>query len=196
MISRTMVLYVRHFRLTCELANSYVACDGFSGEAWLIDVGEMSERLVHWVIETGVRLTGIFITHSHYDHNGGVAAYSERFPDVKVYGGSLACAGDRTIVVQGGEQLAVGETAMKVIALPGHTSDHLALYSPQDRVLFSGDALFAGSVGGTPSEAAKRDLITIIKEKVLSLPDGTVIYPGHGPPTTIGIERRGNPFFH
>lgn len=191
-----MVLYVRHFRLTCELANSYVACDSLSGEAWLIDVGEMSERLVNWVTKTGVRLKGIFITHSHYDHNGGVAAYVERFPGIHVYGGSLACAGDRTMVVHGGEELALGDVAVKVITVPGHTSDHMALYSPDNGVLFSGDALFAGSVGGTPSEAAKRDLIANIREKVFSLPDAVVIYPGHGPPTTVGIERRGNPFFH
>ncbi|MCX7625781.1 MAG: MBL fold metallo-hydrolase, partial [Candidatus Sumerlaeaceae bacterium] len=87
MIAPKMVLYVRHFRLTCELANSYVACDGATGEAWLVDVGEVSERLVEWVRHTGARLKAIFITHSHYDHNAGVAAYLERFSGVTVYGG-------------------------------------------------------------------------------------------------------------
>ncbi|MCX7626177.1 MAG: MBL fold metallo-hydrolase, partial [Candidatus Sumerlaeaceae bacterium] len=134
--------------------------------------------------------------HSHYDHNGGLAAYLERFSGVTVYGGSVDCAGNQTVPVGDGDQLALGQVPVKVIAVPGHTPDHMVLYAPDNGVLFSGDALFAGSVGGAPSLAAKRELIANIKEKIFSLPASAIIYPGHGPPTTVEIERRANPFFH
>jgi glyoxylase-like metal-dependent hydrolase (beta-lactamase superfamily II) len=187
-------IYVRHFRLTCELANSYVVCDGASGDAWLVDVGEMSPRLVDWVEKTRLRLTAIFITHSHYDHNGAVDAYLARYPNVRVYGGSQACAGAMTTVVGDGAELTLGVTPARVISVPGHTPDHLALHFPSENILFSGDALFAGSIGGTSSDALKTQLVMNLKTKVLCLPADTIIYPGHGPPTTVRIEKLANPF--
>ncbi len=189
-----MALYVRHFRLTCELANSYVACDGASGEAWLVDVGEMSERLIAWLKATELRVSGIFITHAHYDHNGAVADYLELLGDIPVYGGSKACGGSSTVVVKDGDNLHLGQQPAQVLATPGHTPEHLMLYFPEAKVLFSGDALFAGSVGGTNSEALRQQQRDALCQKVLTLPDDVSIYPGHGPPTSVAIERAANPF--
>lgn len=189
-----MALYVRHFRLTCELANTYVACDEASGEAWLVDVGEMSQRLLAWLKEVGVRVSGIFITHAHYDHNGAVEQYLEHLGELPLYGGSKACGGARTIVLNQGDRLELGRERAEVIATPGHTPEHLMLYFPEAKVLFSGDALFAGSVGGTNSEALRQQQRDALCQRVLTLPDDVWVYPGHGPPTSVGIERAGNPF--
>ena len=75
-----------------------------------------------------------------------------------------------------------------------HTPDHIMVYFPEQKILFSGDALFAGSVGGTHSEKARRTQLETIREKVLTLPPDVRIYPGHGPPTTVQVERKANPF--
>ncbi len=191
-----MSLYVRHFRLTCELANTYVACDGDTGVAWLVDVGEMSQRLIEWIHRAGLRIEGIFITHAHYDHNGAVETYTSLFPQATVLGGSEACAPGKTTVLSDGATVHIGNQKALVLSVPGHTPEHLVLYVPSAGVLFSGDALFAGSVGGTSSEKARTDQLEAIRSKIFSLPPHVVIYPGHGPPTTVRIESQANPFFH
>ncbi|MGB9692795.1 MAG: hydroxyacylglutathione hydrolase family protein [Candidatus Sumerlaeaceae bacterium] len=191
-----MGLYVRHFRLTCELANTYVACDGATGVAWLVDVGEMSDRLIDWIRQSRLRVVGIFITHAHYDHNGAVDSYIRLFPGAKVYGGSQACAPGKTMTVSDGTPLEIGSVGAVAFHVPGHTAEHMVLYVPSAGVLFSGDALFAGSVGGTSNEAAKHHQLEALRQKVLALPPTVVIYPGHGPPTSVRIESQANPFFH
>jgi len=181
--------------MTVELANTYVVCDGATCEAWLVDVGEMSERLLAWVDSCGLKVTGLFITHAHHDHNGAVEAYRSHFPSVPVYGGSAACAAGCTTVVADGQKLRLGQEDAGVLATPGHTPEHVMLYFPDGGVLFSGDALFAGSVGGTFTQSAREQQIDVIRRKVLTLPADVRIYPGHGPMTTVRVEREGNPFF-
>jgi len=190
-----MGLYVRHFRLTCELANTYVVCNAGDGKAWIVDVGEMSARMVEWIKKSRLTIIGIVITHAHYDHNGAVEEYLQTFGEIPVFGGSEACAPGRTTVVADGQRLMLGDYEAHIFSTPGHTPDHIMVYFPEQKILFSGDALFAGSVGGTHSEKARRTQLQTIREKVLTLSPDVRIYPGHGPPTTVQVEREANPFF-
>lgn len=191
-----MMLYVRHFPLKVELANSYVACDSATGTAWLIDVGEVSHRLIDWVRAVGVRVCGVFITHGHHDHCAALQEYRALFGPIPVYAAASGrWLSGQTQPLVDGATLQLGSLRALVFETPGHTPDHLMLYVPQGRALFSGDALFAGSVGGTSSIEAKSLQLSRIREKVFSLPSDVRIYPGHGPVTTVAIERSWNPFF-
>ena len=94
-----------------------------------------------------------------------------------------------------GEVIKIGDGELKVIHVPGHSPGSVALYDAKDGFVITGDALFSGSVGRTDLPGGDmRTLISSIKNGLLSLPDSTVVYPGHGPATTIGQERHSNPY--
>ena len=103
---------------------------------------------------------------------------------------------NRIQYVEDGQRITVGGVTLKVLHTPGHTPGGISLLleKPRTGIVFSGDALFAGSVGRTDLGGSQEALIRSIKEKLLALPDDTIVYPGHGPATTIGEERRNNPF--
>ncbi|MCX8171619.1 MAG: MBL fold metallo-hydrolase, partial [Candidatus Bathyarchaeota archaeon] len=99
------------------------------------------------------------------------------------------------LILQGGEEIEVGYIKLKVLHTPGHTPGSISLYYEDSGAVFTGDTLFAGSVGRTDLPGSSyRDLMLSVKKKILVLPDETVVYPGHGERTTIGLERRFNPF--
>jgi glyoxylase-like metal-dependent hydrolase (beta-lactamase superfamily II) len=123
-----------------------------------------------------------------------VGDYLREFPAAKAYGGSSGCAGKHTIVLSDGDTIKVGTLEARVLRVGGHTPDMHVLYFPAAGVLFSGDALFAGSVGGTSSPAARDEQTGAIRAKILELPDDVRVYGGHGPPTTVYIEKHHNPF--
>jgi len=95
-----------------------------------------------------------------------------------------------------GDEIAFGEVRGRVVATPGHTKGGVCLYFPQDRVLLAGDTLFAGGIGRTDLPGGSLPALEMsIRERLFTLPDDTVFYPGHGPAGTIGEEKRENPFF-
>lgn len=183
-----------HYRLDTELANCYLLADKERGDVILIDAGEFRSELVVFVHQNHLNLRQIFITHSHHDHNGAVEQYREAFGNPDVLGGSTACGGKSTRVLKDGDEVMVGPLRGQALAVPGHTPDQMCLYFPELRVLFTGDSLFAGSVGGTAGTANREEQIRGIKEKLLSLPEDVHVYSGHGPATTIYIEKNHNPF--
>ncbi|GIX44793.1 MAG: MBL fold hydrolase [Candidatus Sumerlaea sp.] len=189
------MLYVRHFRLNPEFVNSYVVADSESGQALLVDAGEWSSEIARFIEKSRLTLTGIFITHRHYDHVGALPEYIARYPNVRVYCGEPVGAGTDVFVrVRDGDSVALGRNAATVYHVPGHTDDQYVLYFPDAGLLFSGDTLFAGSVGGTSGEVARNQQLTALRQKILVLSDRVRVFPGHGPVTTVGIERRANPF--
>lgn len=100
-----------------------------------------------------------------------------------------------TDYLEDGDKIQIGEEYLQVLAVPGHSPGSIALYSPQSHFVITGDALFAGSIGRTDLPGGDyRTLIDSIQHKLLTLPADTVVYPGHGPATTIEKERRDNPF--
>lgn len=150
-------------------------------------------------------------SHGHFDHIGGNAGLVERTgAELLIHGDDLAFLREAGVhaehwgmeftaspepdrLLTGGESLAVGELAFEVIHTPGHSPGGISLYMPGH--LFTGDALFEGSIGRTDLPGGDyATLIRSIRERLLILPDDTVVHPGHGPESTIGRERSGNPF--
>jgi hydroxyacylglutathione hydrolase len=187
-------MIIKHFPIELELANCYLLVDEDTRDALLVDAGEFRSELSDYVAAHGLNVRAIFVTHPHHDHNGAVDEYARIFGVDLIYGGSGRCAGRRTRVVNDGKTVSAGSITGVALSVPGHMPDLLCLQVPTARAVFTGDSLFAGSVGGTSSAEAREQQLTAIREKLLSLPDEVIVYSGHGPATTIGIERRFNAF--
>ena len=204
---------IRSFTFNYLEEKTYLVWDE-SLEAVLIDPGcyrpSEAPELSRFIEENKLKLKAIWLTHGHFDHICGVAS----FPGVPVYMHPadkpvLAISGDMatglrlrapdtsfsTVDISDGDELRVGKTAFKVIATPGHTPGGVCFYDETDGVLFSGDTLFAGSIGRSDLPMGDYDsLIVSLMEKIMGLPGGVEVYPGHGPSTDIATERTHNPF--
>lgn len=182
----------RHFRLDVNESNSYLLACSETRDALLVDAGEMSPLLLDFLDEHGLTLKAIFITHDHFDHSAGLNAAFEHF-DAEVFCGKGLGIGVPATVAKHGETMSLGALTGTFLATPGHTPDSVSLMFPG--LVFTGDALFAGSVGGTASPKAAKQQIDAIRKHILSLPEDYEVHPGHGPSSTVGIEKRFSPFF-
>ncbi len=184
-------------------------------EAVVIDPGGESSRIVEILKAKQLTLTAIWLTHSHLDHCGGVAAL-KRYADVplsahpieaplrarvveigQMYGADedLENCPEPEQSLRGGEQLTFGPLSFEVLFTPGHSPGHLCFYEKSAKALIAGDAVFAGSIGRTDLPGGDSEtLLASIHQKILTLPADTVIMSGHGPDTTVGEEARSNPF--
>ncbi|MCB0337993.1 MAG: MBL fold metallo-hydrolase [Bdellovibrionales bacterium] len=208
------MLEIETFVVTPFAQNARVLLDGET--AVVIDPGGESEKIWRFIQDRGVRLTEIWLTHSHVDHCGGVAALKEKSEAILVahsneeflrsnvdkicamYGlpqGDMSNCPEPDVCIVGGEQLQIGSNLFEVLFTPGHSPGHVSFFAPSLGIIFSGDVLFQGSIGRTDLPGGDHQtLLTSIKEKLLVLPEKTVVYCGHGPNTTIEIERENNPF--
>jgi glyoxylase-like metal-dependent hydrolase (beta-lactamase superfamily II) len=191
--------------------NVYVITDPATRETAVVDVGFEPERVIELVEREGLRVRWLLATHAHYDH---VAAM---LPVQKAVGGAFALhPADRplleAVAIQGsmfglppvavpevglelaeGVPVPLGEQFLDVLFTPGHSPGHVTFR--HGKTLWSGDVLFAGSVGRTDLPGASWDVLErSIKDKLFPLGDDVKVLPGHGPATTIGAERRANPF--
>ena len=180
------------FLLDANESNAFVLGCEETREALLVDVGDADPRIEEFLDQHGLRLTTVFITHDHYDHTGGLD-HVLREHDVEVLSGRGDAGGRNARRVRHGDEVRIGQLAGAVLATPGHTPDSVSLAFPG--LVFTGDALFAGSVGGTTSSANARQEIEHIRKHIFALPDECEIHPGHGPASTVGVERQYNPFF-
>lgn len=182
-----------HFRLNVIEVNSFILGCPETREAVLVDCGEFDPRLAEFVEQHDLSLTAIFITHDHYDHVQGLRDAATHF-GAMVYAGTARPGGyEADRVVGPGDVLQVGAMTGRIVDTSGHTPVGLSLIF-SDRV-FTGDALFAGSVGGTSNPEDHARQIELIRANLFTLPDDTLVHGGHGPSSTIGIEKRYNPFF-
>jgi len=192
--------------------NSYVLRSG--GDCWVVDPGMWPRRLVRFLRELAVVPSRILLTHGHGDHIAGIGKLRKAFEgvwlccpaadtamlrDVKLnmsgaFGlGIKAPQADE--LLEPGMLLKLGHESWKVLDTSGHTPGGVSYYCAAEAMVLTGDALFAGSIGRTDIPAASEArLLGNIREHLLSLPDETRIMPGHGQPSTIGAERRTNPF--
>jgi hydroxyacylglutathione hydrolase len=211
----TLTAFQQHTRvLGCERTRRAVC----------VDPGEAAGEIVGALERHGLELQAIALTHAHMDHVGGVAALKRARPEAVVLlheaDEPLYFALPRQPELLGipraqwrqfgfeyeepppverhwqdGEIYRVGELSFKVLHCPGHTPGHVVLFEPDERKVFVGDCLFAGSVGRTDLPGGStRELMDSIHDKLLTLGDDVTVYSGHGPETTIGRERRTNPF--
>jgi hydroxyacylglutathione hydrolase len=180
-----------------------------AAEAAVIDPGGDAAALRLELAGMGTTCAGILITHGHFDHLGGVAdlaegtgaavwmpegerALLERYPEFAPVG-----AGGRPYtpdnLLTGGETVELAGLSFECVAIPGHSPAHVAFHA--DGCLFSGDLLFAGSVGRTDLPGSDWDtLLDSVRTLADRFPPETVVYPGHGPQTTLGVELERNPF--
>jgi hydroxyacylglutathione hydrolase len=186
-----------------------VRTDASSPEAAVVDPSGDATEVRLTLARLGARCAGILVTHGHWDHLLGVAdlaagtgagvymAEGERelleAPAETSLAGVALRAYTPDFLLHGGETIEVAGLAFEVLSVPGHSPAHLAYYA--DGALFSGDVLFAGSVGRTDLPGGDWEvLVSSIRSLVESYPPETVVYPGHGPATTLGAELARNPF--
>jgi glyoxylase-like metal-dependent hydrolase (beta-lactamase superfamily II) len=204
-----MALAVDRYELGPIGTNCYVVrTDRAAPEAVLIDPGDDATALRLELAGTGARIAAILVTHTHYDHIGAVAELAEATgapvyiseteapvlanPDA-YYPGMRICPWQAEHELTGDETLELAGIDFSVTQAPGHSPGHLAFYAGGS--LFSGDVLFAGSVGRVDLPYGDWDtLVESIRALVDRFPPETVVYSGHGPPTTLGDELARNPF--
>lgn len=185
-----------------------------STDCLIIDPGLGIDELVVFLEEDGLNPVAVVLTHGHIDHIAGVAVLRGRFPDIKVYVHKLdanmltephanlsAMTGESfsiepaDFILEERDEIEQVGIKLSILHTPGHTPGGISLYSKEDGVVFVGDALFADSVGRTDFPGGSMaQLIKGIKEKLLALPDETVVYPGHGPITKIAREKQFNQY--
>jgi hydroxyacylglutathione hydrolase len=193
--------------------NCYIVGSEKTKKGLIIDPGDEPEAILDEVKGAGLSIELIVITHGHFDHSGAVNSVKS------ATGAKLAVhtiAGDNTqpfinqalgsimaglhgkptkpdLLLKDGDTITVGDLIFNVLFTPGHSPDGISLYG--HGIVFSGDSLFNCGIGRTDFPGCSHTtLINSIREKLFTLPDDTVVYPGHGPSTTIGQEKRGNPF--
>jgi glyoxylase-like metal-dependent hydrolase (beta-lactamase superfamily II) len=180
-----------------------------------VDPGAAANKMVETILAEELDLRAVLLTHAHLDHVEGVHHVRAVLPDVPILlhpdDHDLYFALPRQAAAFGlpmpapqppptgpllhGEPVAVGACTLHVRHAPGHAPGHVILVAPEHGFAIVGDVVFQGSIGR--SDLPGGDFYTLmasIREQVLTLPDETVLYPGHGPPTTVGDERVGNPF--
>jgi hydroxyacylglutathione hydrolase len=205
-----VALAVERYELGPIGTNGYlVRAHEAATDAVVIDPGAEADRLLRSLEEREARCAAILITHGHWDHLGGVADLAE------ATGAPVYMAEDERVLLEdlnsftppgvelrpyvpdvglnGDETLELGHVSFLVLRVPGHSPAHLAYYA--DGCLFSGDLVFAGSVGRTDLPGADWEtLVDSIRMLADRFPPGTVVYPGHGNQTTLGAEVARNPF--
>ena len=193
-------------------ANCYVLSARAGGEAAIIDPGGDEDKIRRALSRHKLKAQAVINTHGHFDHIGcddafGVVIYVHQLDEPLLKDARLNLSyffskpytvGKAAVkTVKDGDCIEIGGMRMEVIATPGHSPGGICLLlkKPVDNMLFSGDTLFFRGVGRTDFPGAKEeDLIRSIREKLLGLRDDTLVYPGHGPSSTIGKEKTGNPF--
>lgn len=192
--------------------NTYLAYDEETKEGFIVDPGAYCPELTAKAKEAGVDIKYIILTHGHGDHIGGIEGHLKDFPDAKIvayedeaemlenpqYNLSLEVCGkpvsvSADIYVKDKETLKVGNLELTFIHTPGHSKGGMCIYTAGH--LFSGDTLFRQSIGISDFYGGDyRVLINSIKDRIYVFPDDTKVYPGHMGMTTVGDEKRGNPF--
>lgn len=210
-----MSMEVRSMVLGVVGTNCYCLINKDSKEAIVVDPGDKGEMIAEQIRKNDLVLKAILLTHGHFDHIKGADALraetgariyaldaEQRLlmdPSLNLsnsmggFGGGYTVAADE--FVRDGDILELAGFSIRCIATPGHTAGGVCYYIASENLLISGDTLFAGSVGRTDfPTGSMSELIKSAKEKLLVLPDNTIVLPGHGEETTIADEKKYNPY--
>jgi len=207
-------------KIDCVIVGEYqtncyiLRADSEAKQCLLIDAGLEPSGLIGFLEKELLNPVAIVLTHGHIDHTAAVSVLRSRYPQMKVYIHKLDAdmlTGKRDnlsllagveintesadVLLEEGDIIEQAGIKLAVLHTPGHTPGGICLHSQQDGAAFVGDTLFAGSVGRTDfAGGSMTELVGSIKKKLFSLPDETVIYPGHGSGSTIAEEKAHNPF--
>jgi len=181
--------------------NTYLITDDATGFKAIIDPGYYDFE-VRMDIQNNAYLKHMLLTHGHHDHYSAAEQYLEEYTsvrfsgpekDLKLMTGGFHRCPEPAVLLKEGDVITLGETELRVIETPGHTAGGICFAT--DREIFTGDTLFRLSVGRTDLPTGDwATLVRSISEKLYTLPEDMIVYPGHGGPTTIGFEKRANPF--
>lgn len=210
------MLYIKTFEFNPFAENTYVVYDD-TLEGVIIDPGcyerEEKEELDNFITNEKITIKFLLDTHAHIDHVLGNYHVKEKYKvpflmhkkdepvlkAVKSYAPNYGFANYTEALpdqfLEEGDEVTFGKSKFSVLFLPGHAPGHIGFYNPSEKILISGDVLFRGSVGRTDLPGGNHEtLINSIHQKLFVLPDDVVVYPGHGPTTTLGEEKISNPF--
>lgn len=203
-------LILGEFQTNCYV----VRRDESATDCLVVDAGLDAGDLIRFLQQHELHPVAVVLTHGHADHIVGLAALRQFFPEVTTYihtldadmladpeanlsafAGLAFTAEPADILLEEGDTVEQAGVVLEVLHTPGHTRGGICLYAPSENTIFVGDTLFADSVGRTDFPGGDMEqLIQSIRSKLLTLPEATAVYPGHGMRTTIGREKRANPF--
>ena len=203
------IVVVGHLEVNCFI----LGCEK-TREGIVVDAGADAARIIEVIEGRGLSIAQVINTHGHFDHVGANRTILERFgarllihavdapmlervADVaRAYGMPGENSPQPDAFLTEGMEITFGACRMKVLHTPGHTQGGCCLYLEAEKKIITGDTLFADSIGRTDLPGGSHEqLLTSIRTMLFTLPDDVVAYPGHGPHTTIGHEKRNNPYF-
>jgi hydroxyacylglutathione hydrolase len=195
------------------MTNCFIVGDDSSNEAIVIDPGGEAQRILQEIEKLGVDVKAVVNTHAHVDHIGALKEIKDSFDAeimlhnlelpilqtasrmARLFGVSIEQPPEPDRFLSDGDQVNCGDITLTVIETPGHSPGGISLVTSDGRYCFAGDTLFAGSIGRTDLPGGDyHTLIQSIKTRLIPLGDDVKVLPGHGPATTMGTERRYNPF--
>jgi hydroxyacylglutathione hydrolase len=192
--------------------NCYVVYDDKSLDALVIDAGDEPDKILKFIKSNNLKVSRIICTHAHFDHTGGIAGVREKtgakvmlhIDDLEIYsrvesqgalwGFHVVQPPHPDLFLGDGEEVVIGEAKLKVMHTPGHSPGGICLVA--DGIVFTGDTVFAGSIGRTDFYGGSIEALKVSFKKVLSLPPETKLLPGHGNWTTVEDEWQQNFFVH
>jgi glyoxylase-like metal-dependent hydrolase (beta-lactamase superfamily II) len=174
-----------------HFSNSYLIGPDGSGDAVLIDAGIFDEGLLKLVEDNGLYIRWVLLTHIHHGHVHGLNTL-EKIYEAGIYASDPERLEEPLLPLSRRQTVECGPFSFKVLETPGHSNDSVCFLL--EGMLFTGDTLSAGSIGRTATGYERALLLSSIRKQILSLEEDVIIFPGHGPPSSLEIERRFNPY--
>ena len=209
---------VSRFTFNMFGVNTYILWDDISREALIVDPGMINEKeqkeIKAFLDANNLNLKHLINTHMHIDHAFGISYMKENYnlklecnledqflaqrlnKQAKMFGLPISIVDLQIDVdLKEGEKIQLGDEHISILHVPGHSPGSVVLYAPQSNFIISGDVLFNTSIGRTDLPGGNyAQLINAINNKLMTLPDDVIVYPGHGPETSIGYEKQNNPY--
>lgn len=196
------------------MTNTYILYNEATMEGLVVDPSFSPEQYIKAIEEKKIHLTSIFLTHAHVDHMAGMNELRKAFPEARMYMDKRdrpflrdpernlsymfptpTLVDDADVWVKDGDEIETSGYTFQVIDTSGHTPGGISFYLKKEGIVFTGDSLFQGSIGRTDFPGGSMEELTgSIRKNLFALPDSTVVLSGHGEQTTIGQEKRTNPF--